>query len=169
MTTFQMMKTLLLLSLLTLGISAQDTLRISKVAKEATEDTERMLLRTTLDDGDIVEEELLINKKAVITEADIEQARPQPSGSQWEVQITLTEDGGRQMEKATEKLKFGNDRLAVIVEGRVQMAPVVNSALGKKLVITGQNSLQEAADLARKLEPDDAKAEKDKSDDGEPE
>ena len=51
----------------------------------------------------------------------------------------------------TSKMQAGRDRLAIVLDGEVLSAPVVQSALRKHFEITGMNNAKEAKELASAL------------------
>lgn len=129
------------------GICNGDTLRISGLAENAGADAERMVLK-----NDDAEEVLFVKKEAVLGDADIEQAWPDPThGNQ--IQVKLNEEGGRKLKEATAKMRHGQDRLAIIVDGRLVYAPVIQTTIGSSFVISGLKDLSpdELDGLARKM------------------
>ena len=93
----------------------------------------------------------LVQKEAVITGRDLKNARPSVSGESGlpDIQFSLTPTGAQKFGLAT-----GNNvgrRLAVILDGAVESAPVINSRITDSGVIQGTFSQQEADDLAKVL------------------
>jgi preprotein translocase subunit SecD len=93
----------------------------------------------------------LVQKEAIITGRDLKNARPSVSGESGlpDIQFSLTPTGAQKFGLAT-----GNNvgrRLAVILDGAVESAPVINSRITDSGVIQGTFSQQEADDLAKVL------------------
>ena len=93
----------------------------------------------------------LVQKEAIITGRDLKNARPSVSGESGlpDIQFSLTPTGAQKFGLAT-----GNNvgrRLAVILDGAVESAPVINSRITDSGVIQGTFNQQEADDLAKVL------------------
>ncbi|MEO8501594.1 MAG: protein translocase subunit SecD, partial [Vicinamibacteria bacterium] len=93
----------------------------------------------------------LVQKEAVITGRDLKNARPGVSAETNlpDIQFSLTPTGAQKFGLAT-----GNNvgrRLAVILDGTVESAPVINSRITDQGVIQGTFSQQQADELAKVL------------------
>lgn len=95
-------------------------------------------------------ERLFLKDEPVITEREVERADADLS-TPGQINITLNTRGGREMKKTTSAMKLGRDRLAVLVHGRVTMAPVVQAILSNTFVISGLDKAHEAENLAELL------------------
>ncbi len=93
----------------------------------------------------------LVRKEAVITGRDLKNARPSVSGETGlpDIQFSLTPTGAAKFGQATGD-NIGR-RLAVILDGSVESAPVINSRITDQGVIQGSFSQQEADTLAKVL------------------
>ncbi len=93
----------------------------------------------------------LVRKEAVITGRDLKNARPSVSGetSLPDIQFSLTPNGAQKFGQATGE-NVGK-RLAVILDGTVESAPVINSKITDQGVIQGNFSQEEADTLAKVL------------------
>jgi hypothetical protein len=123
--------------------------RLSEVAEVASDETERMTLK-----GDDWEEELFVIKRAVVTEDDVAKAFPLSQGGEWSISIELDEEGGAKMKAATGKMTAGKDRVAILVDGELLIAPIVMSTpLGARLAIPAGKDMDaaEVQDLARRI------------------
>ena len=124
-----------------------DTLRISELADAPGNGVERMVLKTEDD-----EEILFVKKKAVLGDADVKDAQPDLAfGNQ--INVRLNDAGGKKLKEATAAMRHGRDRLAIIVDGRLISAPVVQATLGSQFVISGFQDMEfrDLDDLARKM------------------
>lgn len=85
-----------------------------------------------------------LHDEVVITNSDIAQAKaiPRPGGSDFMVSVIFTPAGARKMHAVTEK-NIGK-RMAILIDGVVVAAPVVNSVLSDSAVVEGHLTKQEA-------------------------
>ncbi len=89
----------------------------------------------------------LLSRSAVITGRDIRNARPgRDEFGKWETDFTLSQDAARRFGRYTEA-NIGN-RLAIVLDGQVRSAPVIQSRIDDSGRITGAANEIEAADLA---------------------
>ena len=93
----------------------------------------------------------LVRKEAVITGRDLKNARPSVSGETGlpDIQFSLTPTGAQKFGQATGE-NVGR-RLAVILDGTVESAPVINSRITDQGIIQGSFSQEEADTLAKVL------------------
>ena len=93
----------------------------------------------------------LVRKEAVITGRDLKNARPSVNGENGlpDIQFSLTPTGAQKFGQATGD-NVGR-RLAVILDGSVESAPVINSRITDSGVIQGSFSQEEADTLAKVL------------------
>ncbi len=138
------MKALLWILLLP-GIGLGSTLRIAEVVKTDDADAERMTLK--FEHG---EEQVFVKKETVISDQDVETAVAELPG---EIGVKLKPAGAGKLKAVTGRMIPGRDRLAIIVEGRLISAPVVQSALGGSFQISGLTDFDAEGldDLARKM------------------
>jgi preprotein translocase subunit SecD len=143
----QRLKALPIFLLAVAGICSGDTLRISGLAESAGADVERMVLK-----NDDAEEVLFVKKKAVLGDADVEQAWTAYSHGV-QIHVKLNEAGGRKLRETTARMRHGQDRLAIIVDGRLVSAPIIQATLGSSFVISGLKDLdvRELDELAGKM------------------
>lgn len=100
--------------------------------------------------GKMHRERLFLKDEPVITETEVERAGVDP-GTPGHLNITLNTPGGRAMKTATSAMRLGHDRLAVVVQGKVNSAPVVQAILSNTFVISGLDKANEAENLAELL------------------
>ncbi len=62
------------------------------------------------------------------------------------IEIVLTEDGGAAMEWATTHNQ--GRRLVILLDGKIMSAPIINSPVGRRAVISGIDSMEEARRIA---------------------
>lgn len=131
------------------GIACGETLRICEVRQEAGPETERMTLRHRIKD-DAREEVIFVEREPVIGDADVAKAWAGPGAV---INVKLTEKGAKAMAEATGDMLPGRDRLAVIVDGVLVSAPVVQTTLASNFQIDGLDDLDDRGleNLARRM------------------
>lgn len=107
-----------------------EVLRLSKVVAEGSANAERIELSHGNE-----REVLFVEKQAIITRADVKSAMRSPQQEN-ALDIALTEEGGKKLGAAT-KDAHGDMRIAVLIDEKVVLAPVVNQQLGNQFVIEG--------------------------------
>lgn len=117
------------------GLCMSQTLRVSKVAERESDDTERMVPKSK-ESGQVV----FVNKAVEISDEDVESVdvSPHQAGT---LDVKLTEEGGKKFTELTQHLRHGQDRIAIIVEGRLMTAPIVRMTLGSHFQLTGFDDL----------------------------
>ncbi len=94
---------------------------------------------------------ILLNRRGGLGGSDIAAANPSPSRSD-AVDITLNGGGTDKMIALTQNMRPGIDRIAIVLDGVVISAPVVQSVpLGKQFVINGLEEAGETKELANAL------------------
>ena len=142
-------RSLLLLISLCSCLLAEPVLRISKVVAEKGEGHERLIYTYKTADGEENEDFLWVEKAAIVTDEDIRSAF-ESNQEEGAISVTLTLPGAAKMMEATDKLNRGIDRMAIIIDGRIVSAPVVQAKLGAMFVITGIEGKERKA-LIRRL------------------
>ncbi|MHA3690698.1 SecDF P1 head subdomain-containing protein [Akkermansia sp. AKK6] len=127
-----------------------DSLTLAREGKPAPEGYTPYVYEFLTRDGKMQRERLFLKDEPVITEREVERADADLS-TPGQINITLNTRGGREMKKTTSAMKLGRDRLAVLVHGRVTMAPVVQAILSNTFVISGLDKANEAENLAELL------------------
>lgn len=91
-----------------------------------------------------------IQKGLYITGKDVSGAQPDYTRKGY-VNVVLSGDGASRMRHLTGPMIKGRDRLAVVLNGQVKCAPVVNDTLGKEFSISGLDGRGEAEDISKAL------------------
>ncbi len=88
----------------------------------------------------------------VVGDDDVLRATPVP-GTVDQIDAQLSEKGAIKLQTVTDRMVYGRDRLALIVEARLVSNPVVIAPLGSSFRITGLKDLDAngLADLARRI------------------
>lgn len=102
------------------------------------------------DEGNSHSEILYLSKRESLTGSDVKHAQPdgQRPGI---VNVTLSQAGGEKMRRITSEMEHGRDRLAVVLDGRVVTAPVVQSTLSSSFQVSGMDAPGEAQNLSNVL------------------
>ncbi len=92
----------------------------------------------------------LLARTPVIQNRDIRDSRPQQSQDRgWETEFVLAQDAAKRFERFT--AANIHNRLAIVLDGVVLSAPVINAKISDNGVIEGMGSHDNAADLALNL------------------
>lgn len=138
-----------LLLMATMLGSLAEVLRLSAVVEANGEGIERMICKAQ--DG-IPARTFFVKKETIAGDRDVETAKVVPGGD-GVISVLLTEEGGRKMAKVTAAMRRGVDRIAIILDGELIMAPVVQALLVRNFVISvgGDQDLGELDNLARRI------------------
>ncbi len=102
-------------------------------------------------DGKEFQRPILLKRVAALGGSDIANATPSPQQND-AVAITLNSGGEDKMIALTKDMRPGVDRIAIVLDGEVISAPVVNQVpLAKQFVIEGLNEPGEVQSLANSL------------------
>jgi len=103
------------------------------------------------DDGNERTSDILLNRRVAVGGNHIGRANPTPTRSD-AVDITLNGEGTDRMIALTQNMRPGMDRIAIVLDGTVISAPVVQSTpLGRNFIVSGLNDPGEPQSLARAL------------------
>jgi preprotein translocase subunit SecD len=93
-------------------------------------------------------DKVYLHKTVELTNDDVAEARAtllEKDGPA--VELTLTKEGAMKMEKLTKD--HLNKPLAILVDGKVIIAPVVKTVISERILITGHFTLEEVGKLAK--------------------
>jgi len=103
------------------------------------------------EEGNETQRPILLNRRAALGGSDIAMANPSQQQAD-AVDITLNNAGTDKMIALTKNMRPQIDRIAIVLDGEVISAPVVNQVpLGKQFVITGLRDPGEPLSLANSL------------------
>ncbi|MEY5013319.1 MAG: protein translocase subunit SecD [Verrucomicrobiota bacterium] len=103
------------------------------------------------EDGNEYTRPILLNRRMALGGSDIADAVPSPQQAD-AVAITLNAEGTDKMIALTKNMRGGVDRIAIVLDGEVISAPVVNQTpLGKQFIIEGLREPGEVQNLANAL------------------
>ncbi len=113
--------------------------------------TDHEILIYQLEAGDFRKsEKLAVARTEILNNSHIKSASAE-RGKESMVHILLTTNGGDAIRSATEKMRKGRSRLAIIYDERIISAPVVTEELRAEITLEGFNSFEEARGLAASL------------------
>ena len=128
-----------------------NTLAAKVAAKETVAPGFKLFTYTDTDDrGETRTEQLLLENRNKIEGKHVKRASPDLATS-GVVQVTLTGAGGKLMRNLTAPMRKGVDRLAVVLDGEVDSAPVVQAVLDKNFIIQGVGDAEECRNLSATL------------------
>jgi len=112
----------------------------------------RWVTMTYVDEDDITTKELLLIKKTpVLDSASIIHAQELYGPYEGKLTVKLNKAGANKMFDATKRMTHGVDRLAIILDGKILSAPVVQDSLGAQFEISGMKDAAEAKKIAAAL------------------
>ena len=103
------------------------------------------------DDGKVVVEDILINKRYDLDGSYVIHAQELYGPHAGRLSVELNSAGASKMFQLTSKMRAGVDRLAIVLDGKVLSAPTVQEPLGAKFEISGMKDVGEAKALASAL------------------
>lgn len=99
--------------------------------------------------------EILLSRRTLINQDAILLARA--TGQPGEVAVKLTKKGGQRLTHATERMKLGKDRMAIVFEDQCLLAPIVHAVLSQDFLITGLSGKAEVDRVVKVLTPKNKK------------
>ena len=129
-----------------------DSLAPKVAAKEEAVPGYRLYTHSYTNDrtGDPVTEQLLLEKRNKIEGKHVKKAFPD-QGSTGVVRVELSNSGGKLMRNLTAPMRKGSDRLAIVLDGEINSAPVVQATLSSIFVIEGIGDAEECRNLSATL------------------
>ncbi len=129
-----------------------DRLAPKVAAKETAVPGYRLYNHTYTNDrtGKPVTEQLLLEKRNKIEGKHVKEAYPEQA-STGVVHVTLSNSGGKLMRGLTAPMDKGSDRLAIVLDGVINSAPVVQATLSKNFIIEGIGDAEECRNLSATL------------------
>ncbi|NWK54394.1 protein translocase subunit SecD [Verrucomicrobiaceae bacterium N1E253] len=109
------------------------------------------VLKDKDEDGKATSENMLVKSRAALDGTYIVHAQELYGPYEGQLDVTLNDEGASRMFDLTSKMTLQEDRLAIVLDGKVLSAPTVQAILGKKFQITGMGNAKEAKALASAL------------------
>ncbi len=100
--------------------------------------------------GEEITDQLLLERRNKIEGKHVKNAFPDLSTA-GVVRVELTNTGGKFMRDLTAPMQKNRDRLAIVLDGNVNSAPVVQATLSKNFIIEGMGDAEECRNLSATL------------------
>lgn len=98
-----------------------------------------------------VPEKLLVCSKPILDSSFIKHAQELYGPHEGKISVELNQEGAKIMFTETGQMQHGIERIAIILDGKVLSAPVVQDTLGARFEISGMNNAAEARKIAAAL------------------
>jgi len=139
----------LLLVVVAHAASAPSALQFRLVMDSPTADSEQMTV-VQPNNSPKQPEVLNVQKEVLLDNSIVKNATVVDSGGNPEIDVKLTDDGAKRLAEITQQ-NIGK-RLALVVDGKLYEAPRIATAImGGEALITGHFTMEEAIDLATKI------------------
>lgn len=103
------------------------------------------------EEGQVITENILLKRRSALDGSYIVHAQELYGPHEGKLTVELNAEGANKMFDLTSKMRHGQDRLAIVLDGKVLSAPVVQSSLGSNFEISGMNDAAEAKSIAAAL------------------
>jgi SecD/SecF fusion protein len=103
------------------------------------------------EDGQVITENILLKRRSALDGSYIVHAQELYGPYEGKLTVQLNAEGANKMFDLTSKMRPGVDRLAIVLDGKVLSAPVVQSSLGANFEISGMKDANEAKSIAAAL------------------
>jgi len=107
-------------------------------------------LKEKTEDGQEIKTPILLNRRVALGGSDVVDAYPSPQ-QQDAVAVTLSNAGSDKMFNLTKDMQLGVDKIAVVLDGEVLNAPVVQAVLTKNFIVSGLRESGEPKTLSDAL------------------
>ena len=94
-------------------------------------------------------DKILLSKKTIVGGDKVDYARP--GEGLGVINVTLNKEGGRRLSNTTEGMTIGRDRMAVVLDDEVLIAPTVNAVLGRRFIVEGLDGREEVRAVSNAL------------------
>ena len=106
--------------------------------------------RTDPETGKIIGmDKILLSRKTIVGGDKVDLARP--GDGLGVINVMLSKEGGRRLANTTEPMTIGSDRMAVVLDGEVLIAPTVNATLGRNFIVEGLDGREEVRTVSNAL------------------
>ncbi len=94
-------------------------------------------------------DKILLSKKTIVGGDKVDLARP--GEGMGVINVTLNKEGGRRLSNTTGNMTIGRDRMAVVLDDEVLIAPTVNAVLGRRFIVEGLDGREEVRTVSNAL------------------
>ena len=106
--------------------------------------------RTDPESGKLIEPgKILLSRRTIVGGDKVDLARP--GNGLGVINVTLSKEGGRRLTNATGNMTIGRDRMAVVLDDEVLIAPSVNAILGRDFIVEGLDGREEVRTVSNAL------------------
>ena len=106
--------------------------------------------RTDPESGKLIEPgKILLKRRTIVGGDKVDLARP--GNGLGVINVTLSKEGGRRLTNATGNMTIGRDRMAVVLDDEVLIAPSVNAILGRNFIVEGLDGREEVRTVSNAL------------------
>ena len=106
--------------------------------------------RTDPETGKIIGmDKILLSRKTIVGGDKVDLARP--GDGLGVINVMLSKEGGRRLANTTKTMTIGSDRMAVVLDGEVLIAPTVNATLGRNFIVEGLDGREEVRTVSNAL------------------
>ncbi len=103
------------------------------------------------EDGKVTKENILLKQRSALDGSYIVHAQELYGPYEGKLTVKLNGEGADKMFALTKKMRHGQDRLAIVLDGVILSAPVVQDSLGAQFEISGMKNAAEAKGIAAAL------------------
>jgi len=93
--------------------------------------------------------QILLRNTTIVGGDKVQRARP--TGELGVVAVTLDSEGGQRLSNTTSRMNLGQDRMAVVLDDLVLIAPTVQASLSRDFVISGLDGREEVNSISEAL------------------
>ena len=106
--------------------------------------------RTDPETGKVIGmDKILLSRRTIVGGDKVDLARP--GDGLGVIDVLLSKEGGKRLTNATKTMTIGSDRMAVLLDDEVLIAPTVNATLGRNFIVEGLDGREEVRTVSNAL------------------
>ncbi|MDA7626382.1 protein translocase subunit SecD, partial [Akkermansiaceae bacterium] len=106
--------------------------------------------RTDPETGKVIGmDKILLSRRTIVGGDKVDLARP--GDGLGVINVLLSKEGGKRLTNATKTMTIGSDRMAVVLDDEVLIAPTVNATLGRNFIVEGLDGREEVRTVSNAL------------------
>ena len=106
--------------------------------------------RTDPETGKVIGmDKILLSRRTIVGGDKVDLARP--GDGLGVINVLLSKEGGKRLTNATKTMTIGSDRMAVLLDDEVLIAPTVNATLGRRFIVEGLDGREEVRTVSNAL------------------
>ena len=94
-------------------------------------------------------DKILLSRRTIVGGDKVDLARP--GDGLGVINVLLSKEGGKRLTNATKTMTIGSDRMAVLLDDEVLIAPTVNATLGRNFIVEGLDGREEVRTVSNAL------------------